>query len=112
MTEVSINKQVKLSEHFTLGELCKTGVKTADGNIPSHVHIENLKRVCEWLEELRRRYNQQYVCENEERSVSPPELGGVPVWEGWSEEAPDNPLFRPPLTPPNLGGETERRTYR
>ena len=37
-----------LSEHFTLGELCKTGVKTADGNIPSHVHIENLKRV--WRE--------------------------------------------------------------
>ena len=33
MTEVSINKQVKLSEHFTLGELCKTGVKTADGNM-------------------------------------------------------------------------------
>ena len=77
MAEISINKQAKLSEHFTLGELCKTGVKTADGNIPSHVHIENLKRVCEWLEELRRRYNQQYVCENEERSVSPPELGGA-----------------------------------
>ena len=77
MTEVSINKTMHLSEHFKLGELCKTGVKTADGNIPSHVHIENLKRVCEWLEELRRRYNQQYVCENEERSVSPPELGGV-----------------------------------
>ena len=105
MTEVSINKQVKLSEHFTLGELCKTGVKTADGNIPSHVHIENLKRVCEWLEELRRRYNQQYVCENEERSVSPPKLGGVLVWAGWSEEAPDIPSFRPPLAPPNSGGE-------
>ena len=72
MTEVSINKQVKLSEHFTLGELCKTGVKTADGNIPSHVHIENLKRVCEWLEELRRRYNLRY----DSGSVSPPELGG------------------------------------
>ena len=47
MTEVSINKSINLSEHFTLGELCKTSVKTADGNIPSHVHIENLKRVCE-----------------------------------------------------------------
>ena len=73
MTEVSINKTMHLSEHFTLGELCKTSVKTADGNIPSHVHIENLKRVCEWLEELRRRYNQQYVCGNEERAVAPPE---------------------------------------
>ena len=30
---VNINKQARLSEHFTLGELCKTSVKTADGNI-------------------------------------------------------------------------------
>ena len=51
--EVTINKQARLSEHFTLGELCKTSAKTADGNIPSHVHIENLKRVCGWLEHLR-----------------------------------------------------------
>jgi hypothetical protein len=53
MTEVSINKQARLSQHFTLGELCKTSAKTQDGNIPSHVHIENLKRVCGWLEHLR-----------------------------------------------------------
>ena len=50
---VEINKQARLSQHFTLGELCKTSVKTADGNIPSHVHIENLKRLCRWLERLR-----------------------------------------------------------
>jgi uncharacterized protein YcbK (DUF882 family) len=53
MTEVTINKQAKLSEHFTLGELCKTSAKTQDGNIPSRVHIENLKRLCQWLECLR-----------------------------------------------------------
>ena len=52
-----INKQARLSQHFTLGELCKTSVKTADGNIPSHVHIENLKRLCSWLERLRQKYN-------------------------------------------------------
>ena len=46
MNNVEINKQAKLSQHFTLGELCKTSVKTKDGNIPSHVHIENMKRVC------------------------------------------------------------------
>jgi len=57
MTEVSINKQARLSEHFTLAEMCKTSAKTPDGNIPSHVHIENLKRLCGWLEELRRRVN-------------------------------------------------------
>ena len=55
MQEVTINKAARLSEHFTLGEMCKTSAKTADGNIPSHVHIENLKRLCGWLEELRRR---------------------------------------------------------
>jgi hypothetical protein len=32
MNNVEINKQAKLSQHFTLGELCKTSVKTADGN--------------------------------------------------------------------------------
>ena len=54
MEQVTINKQAKLSEHFTLGELCKTSAKTADGNIPSHVHIENLKNLCvNWLEPLR-----------------------------------------------------------
>ena len=60
MKEVSINKQVRLSPNFTLGELCKTSAKTQDGNIPSHVHIENLKRLCGWLEELRRRWNNIY----------------------------------------------------
>ena len=40
--------------------MCKTSVKTQDGNIPSHVHIENLKRLCGWLEELRRRWNNLY----------------------------------------------------
>ena len=69
MVNVELNKQFKLSPHFTLGELCKTSVDSLDGNIPSHVAIENLKRLCPWLEELRKRYNQRYV--------SPPESGGV-----------------------------------
>ena len=51
----------KLSEHFQLGELCKTSHKTADGNIPSHVAIENLRRICEdWLEDLRYSNNTLY----------------------------------------------------
>ena len=60
MTVVSINKQARLSEHFTLAEMCKTSAKTADGNIPSHVHIENLKRLCGWLEMLRSEWNKRY----------------------------------------------------
>ena len=50
MNNVEINKNIHLSEHFTLGEMTKTQAKTADKNIPSHVHIENLKRLCGWLE--------------------------------------------------------------
>jgi len=83
MNQVEINKSIKLSEHlalpseatlshsselngvrltphFTLGELTVTDVKTKDGNIPSHVAIENLKRLCEWLEHLRAQYNLLY----------------------------------------------------
>ena len=61
MNKVSINKNMHLSEHYTLGEVTKTSVKTADGNIPSHVAIENLKNLCEnWLEDLRYSYNTLY----------------------------------------------------
>ena len=61
MDKVSINKGMHLSEHFTLGEVTKTSVKTADGNIPSHVAIENLKNLCEnWLEDLRYSHNTLY----------------------------------------------------
>ena len=61
MNRNEMNKQTKLSPHFTLGELCKTSVNSLDGNIPSPEDIENLKRLCPWLEELRARYNQRYV---------------------------------------------------
>ena len=62
--KVEINKSMKLSEHFTLGELCKTKHDTEDGNIPSRVAIENLKRICEnWLEDLRYSYNTLYCLE-------------------------------------------------
>ena len=55
---------MKLSQHFTLGELCKTKHDTEDGNIPSRVAIENLKRICEnWLEDLRYSYNTLYCLE-------------------------------------------------
>ena len=55
------NKQTKLSEHFTLGELTKTSYDMLDKNIPSRVAIENLKRICEgWLEDLRYSYNALY----------------------------------------------------
>ena len=60
MQEVTINKQARLSEHFTLGELTKTSARTPDGNMPSREHIENLKRLCRWLEQLRSHWNMMY----------------------------------------------------
>ena len=61
MEQVSMNKDMKLSEHFTLGELTKTSFNTEDGNIPSRVVIENLRNLCEnWLEDLRYSYNTLY----------------------------------------------------
>ena len=102
MENVSINQSIHLSEHFTLGEVTKSRHEGIY-NIPSHVAIENLKRVCEWLEELRRRYNQRYVL----RSVSPPKLGGVRggLNEGMSGASSDHPTHTG--TPPNSGGEID-----
>ena len=58
MIEVSINKQARLSEHFTLGEFTKTRVNIE--NVPNEAQVENLKRLCRWLEQLRRRWNNLY----------------------------------------------------
>ena len=58
---VEMNKEMKLSQHFKLGEMTKTSHKTADKNIPSRVVIENLRNICEnWLEDLRYSYNTLY----------------------------------------------------
>ena len=102
MKKVSINQSINLSEHFTLGEVTKSRHAEVY-NIPSHVAIENLKRVCGWLEELRRRYNQRYVL----RSVSPPKLGGA---RGGLKKRQTSPRSDHPThtgTPPNSGGEID-----
>ena len=43
---------MQLSQHFLLGEFTKSNYPEVY-NIPSHVAIENMKRVCGWLEALR-----------------------------------------------------------
>ena len=53
-----MNKQVNLSEHFSLGELTKTSVKI--DNVPNEEQVKNLRRLCKWLEQLRRRWNNLY----------------------------------------------------
>ena len=53
-----INNKTNLSEHFTLRELTKTSVNIE--NVPNEAQVENLKRVCRWLERLRKRWNDKY----------------------------------------------------
>ena len=68
MKEVSINKDMRLSPHFTLGELTKTSYDTLDKNIPSRVAIENLRNLCEnWLEDLR--YSQNTLYGNRDEDI-------------------------------------------
>ena len=52
-------KLMKLSGHFTLAELTKTSVRME--NVPNEAQVENLKRLCRWLERLRRRWNDLYA---------------------------------------------------
>ncbi|SEN14901.1 Peptidase M15 [Prevotella sp. ne3005] len=70
MEKAELNKTMHLSEHFTLGEVTKTSVKTAGENIPSHVAIENLKNLCEnWLEDLRYSYNTLYPTSRDDNPI-------------------------------------------
>ena len=70
---VQLNSNAKLSDHFTLGEMTKSSSHPEVYNIPSHEAIANLKRVCGWLEVLRKRYNERYNACHLERSreISP-----------------------------------------
>ena len=60
MEIVQLNSNAKLSEHFTLGELTKSGSHPEVYNIPSHEAIANLTNLTKWLEVLRKRYNEKY----------------------------------------------------
>ena len=80
-------KLMKLSEHMTLAELCKTN--TGIENVPSEAQVENLKRVCRWLERLRRRWNDLYADD-----------GGV----GMEEPLIINSGYRSPAVNKAVGG--------
>ena len=47
-----------LSEHFSLAEMCKTSANL--DNVPNEAQVENLKRLCGWLEMLRSEWNKRY----------------------------------------------------
>jgi hypothetical protein len=73
---VQLNSNAKLSEHFNLGEMTKSSSHPEVYNIPSHEAIANLKRVCGWLEVLRKRYNERYVVNRGDPSTALGMTGG------------------------------------
>ena len=78
MEIVQLNANAKLSEHFTLGELTKSGSHPEVYNIPSHEAIANMKRLCQWLEVLRKRYNAPIIINSGYRSPQlNKKIGGV-----------------------------------
>ena len=79
--------QERLSQHFTLRELCKTSVRME--NVPNEAQVENLKRLCRWLERLRRRWNDLYADD-----------GGV----GMEEPLIINSGYRSPAVNKAVGG--------
>ena len=77
---VQLNSNAKLSEHFLLGEMTKSSSHPEVYNIPSHEAIENLKRVCGWLEVLRQRYGAPIIINSGYRSPQlNKRIGGVPT---------------------------------
>ena len=73
MNKVSIN----LSEHFSLAELTKTNTKMK--NLPNEAQVENLKRLCGWLEMLRMKRNEPIIINSGYRSETVNKaVGGAP----------------------------------
>jgi uncharacterized protein YcbK (DUF882 family) len=82
-----IDKERKLSEHFTLGELTKTKFVTPDGNEPPEEAVKNLQNICEnWLEELRFIYNTEYVLRWDEDYDTSPQVVGVGINMGYRSQ--------------------------
>ena len=99
MEKQNLMQQVtmRLTEHFTLAEMTKTSAKI--DNVPNEAQIENLKRVCRWLEQLRSRYNERLTSN---RRRLPPR----PLERGQGGEAPIviNSGYRSPAVNKAVGG--------
>ena len=81
---VSKNDKIKLSDHFTLGEMTVTTYHTDDGNIPNRVAIENMTNLCEkWLEELRFSYNFLYCLNPGEDYETSEDVQGIRINSGY-----------------------------
>ena len=103
--EVTINKQTKLSQHFTLGELTKTNTRIK--NVPNEAQVNNLKRLCGWLEMLRSEWNKRYGSLS---SLSPnPSPKGEGNFKGEGSGCQEDPIiinsgYRSPERNKKVGG--------
>ena len=95
---VQLNSNAKLSEHFSLGEFTRSGSHPEVYNIPSHEAIANMKRLCQWLEVLRKRYNDKYVVVNGDVSTTLDMTGRV------EEPIRINSGYRSPQLNKKIGG--------
>lgn len=59
-----ITKDMQLTPHFKLGELVRSDSHPEAVQMPNEQQVENLRRVCAWLEQLRFRYNKLYPRED------------------------------------------------
>ena len=84
---------MKLCDHFSLEEMCKTNVNLK--NVPNEAQVENLKRLCRWLEMLRSEWNRRY-----EGAHSQP----LPKGEGLEMPIVINSGFRSPAVNKAVGG--------
>ena len=95
---IQLNSNAKLSEHFSLGEFTKSNSHPEVYNIPSHEAIANMKRLCQWLEVLRKRYNDKYVVVNGDVSTTLDMTGRV------EEPIRINSGYRSPQLNRKIGG--------
>ena len=90
-------QNMKLTPHFSLAEMTRTSVKGVD-NTPTAEAVENLKRVCRWLEMLREEWNRRYG------SLTPnPSEGEV----GYEEPIIVNSGYRSPEVNRAVGGSSK-----
>jgi hypothetical protein len=67
---------IKLSEHFTFAEMTRTNTRIE--NVPNEAQVENLKRLCGWLERLREKVGKPIIINSGYRSEAVNKaVGGV-----------------------------------
>lgn len=59
---IMIDPNTKLTEHFTLKEMTASKSYPKIYNVPPLDKVDNLRHVCEWLEDLRHLYNVRYAA--------------------------------------------------